>query len=148
MKRPLLRTLRNALLALLAAIIGAHAQAPQPKPEQNCGEIERDYELVKAEAVSIQTNITLFAAADRGCEQLAKRLLEAGASLLARDRRGAMPLAHAARNGHRSLAALFLLSGAPIDARNVDGGTALFAAAEGEKHSTVALLLDKGAEPI
>jgi uncharacterized protein len=147
MSLPVLRTFRIASLLALAAIAAAHAQAPQPRPEENCGEIERNYEMVKAEAVSIQTNIALFAAADRGCEPLAKKLLEAGGSLLARDRRGAMPLAHAARGGHPRLVAFFLTNGAPIDARNLDGGTALFAAAEGEKHSTVALLLDKGADP-
>jgi uncharacterized protein len=150
MNRPLMRSLSIACLialAAVAAITGVRAQAPQPKPEQNCGDIERDYELIRAEAVSIQTNLALFAAADRGCDQLAKRLLDAGASLLARDRRGAMPLAHAARGGHATLVEFFLAKGAPIDARNVDGGTALFAAAEREKHSTVALLLDKGADP-
>ncbi len=141
----LLRALACALA--LAAIPSAHAQAQKPRADQDCGEIERNYDLVKAEAVSVQINIALFAAADRGCEALASKLLDAGASLLARDRRGAMPLTHAARGGHRKLVELFLAKGAPIDARNVDGGTALFAAAEAEKHSTVALLLSDGADP-
>ena len=140
-----LRALAGALA--LATISPAHAQAQKPHADQDCGEIERNYDLVKAEAVSVQINIALFAAADRGCEALASKLLDAGASLLARDRRGAMPLAHAARGGHRKLVELFLAKGAPIDARNVDGGTALFAAAEAEKHSTVALLLSDGADP-
>ena len=99
MAPPLLRIVYCTCLLALAAITAAHAQAPKPQPKENCGEIERDYEMVKAEAVSIQTNIALFAAADRGCEPLAKKLLEAGGSLLTRDRRGAMPLAHAARGG-------------------------------------------------
>ena len=60
--------------------------------------------MIKAEAVSMQINIALFAAADRGCEPLAKKLLAAGGSVLARDRRGAMPLTHAARGGHPRLA--------------------------------------------
>ena len=131
----------------LTTAFPAHAQAPQPKPEESCGDIERSYDMIRADAVAMQTNIALFAAADRGCEPLAKKLIAAGGSVLARDRRGAMPLAHAARGGHARLLAFFLAEGAPIDARNVDGGTALFAAAEGEKHSTVALLLDKGADP-
>ena len=141
----LIRALAFALA--LAAIPSAHAQAEKPRADRDCGEIERNYELVKAEAVSVQINMALFAAADRGCEALASKLLDAGASLLARDRRGAMPLTHAARGGHVKLVELFLAKGAPIDARNVDGGTALFAAAEAEKHSTVALLLTKGADP-
>ena len=92
MNLPVLRTFRIASLVTLAAMAAAHAQAPQPRAEENCGEIERNYEMVKADAVSIQTNVALFAAADRGCEPLAKKLLEAGGSLLARNRHGAMPL--------------------------------------------------------
>jgi ankyrin repeat protein len=45
----------------------------------------------------------LFAAADSGCLPLARRLLDAGASLAARDRLGAMALARAARAGHVAL---------------------------------------------
>ena len=135
------------LVCLGTASLPAHAQSPQPEREESCADIERGYDTIKAEAVAIQINIALFAAADRDCEALAKKLVAAGGSVLARDRRGAMPLAHAARGGHPRLVAFFLAQGVPIDARNVDGGTALFAAAEGERHSTVALLLDKGADP-
>ncbi len=147
MNRPLLRIVLCTCLLALNAISPAHAQAGKPRAEEDCREIERNYDLVKAEAVSLQINIALFAAADRGCDAFASKLLDTGASLLARDRRGAMPLTHAARGGHRKLVELFLAKGAPIDARNVDGGTALFAAAEAEKHSTVALLLADSADP-
>ena len=70
-------------------------------PEESCSDIERNYDMIKAEAVSMQVNMALFAAADRGCEPLAKKLIAAGGSVLARDRRGAMPLAHATRAGMR-----------------------------------------------
>ena len=116
-----------------APLSPAFAQGPQTRAEENCGEIARNYELIKADAVSIQTNMALFAAADRGCDDLARRLLDSGASLQARDRRGAMPLAYAARSGQIRLVEFFLAQGAPIDARNVDGETALYAAAQGEK---------------
>src|SRR5262249_16827025 len=135
------------VLSQFLASSPVQAQAPHPKAGESCGDIERSYDMIKADAVSMQVNIALFAAADRGCEPLAKKLITSGGSVRARDRRGAMPLAHAARGGHERLAAFCLAEGAPIDARNVDGGTALFAAAEGEKHSTVALLLDQGADP-
>jgi uncharacterized protein len=115
--------------------------------EDSCLEIQRNYDLVKTEAVSVQTNSALFAAADSGCEDAARKLIAAGASVQARDRRGAMPLTHAAREGRLKLVMLFLTDGAPINARDVDGGTALFAAAEHEKHSTVTLLLARGADP-
>jgi hypothetical protein len=37
--------------------------------------------------VSVQTNMALISAADRGCEALARQLIDAGASLLARELR-------------------------------------------------------------
>ena len=135
------------LLVTLLAALPARTQNPQPRADEDCGDIGRNYELIKAQAVSIQINMALFKAADKGCEALARGLIDAGASLLARDRRGASPLAHAARAGQIKLVQLFLADGAPIDARNVDGSTALLAAAEAEKHSTVSLLLAKGADP-
>ena len=97
--------------------------------------------------VSAQLNALLFSAADSGCVPLARRLLEAGASLEARDRFGTMPLARAARVGHVALIELFLSNGAAIDARNLVGTTALFGAAENERQASVALLLAKGADP-
>ena len=109
------------------AIAAAHA-------EEDCGDIERNYELIKAEAVSVQINMALFAAADRGCEPLARKLLEAGGSLLGprpARRHAARPCR--ARAAMSSSSSFFLAGGAPVDARNVDGGTALFAAADGRK---------------
>lgn len=147
-RQPLHGTFAGAIfLTICASSLPAFAQSPQTHADENCGEIARNYELIIAEAVSVQKNIALFAAAGRGCNELARKLLDSGASLLARDRRGAMPLAQAARSGQIRLVELFLARGAPIDARNVDGGTALYAAAQNEKHSTVALLLAKGANP-
>jgi uncharacterized protein len=131
-----------ACMVLLALCVSAKAHAAS-----SCQDIQTNYDLVKADAVSVQTNSALFAAADNGCEDLARKLIATGASVLARDRRGAMPLAHAARAGEVDLVSLFLAEGAPINARDLDGGTALFAAAEHEKSSTVATLLAKGADP-
>src|SRR5580658_8185092 len=115
-----------ATLALLLAV----CMTAKARAEDSCLDIQRNYDLVKAEAVSVQTNAALFAAADSGCEDLARKLIGEGASVAARDPRGAMPLTHAAREGRLKLVALFLANGAPINARNVDGGTALFAAAK------------------
>ena len=129
------------------ALVLALCVSGKARAEISCQEIQTNYDLVKAEAVSVQTNSALFAAADNGCEDLARKLIATGASVLARDRRGAMPLAHAAHEGRLSLVSLFLADGSPINARDVDGGSALFAAAEHEKASTVTLLLAKGADP-
>src|SRR5580692_12496296 len=125
------------------ALLFACCTIAKVRAEDSCLDIQRNYDLVKAEAVSIQTNAALFAAANSGCEDLARKLLGEGASVAARDPRGAMPLTHAAREGRLKLVALFLANGAAINARNVDGGTALFAAAEHQKPSTVTLLLAK-----
>jgi ankyrin repeat protein len=111
-----------------------------------CREIERRFELAKAEDPSIRTNSALFSAAEKGCSEFARQLLDSGASLEARDRLGAMPLAQAARAGHTALAELFLKRGAAIDARNLAGSTALYLATEAERARVVALLLDKGAD--
>jgi ankyrin repeat protein len=113
----------------------------------SCGDIERNYQLAKSEIISVQMNEALFAAADADCGALARNLIHDGASLQARDRLGAMPLAHAARAGHPKMVEFFLGKDAPIDARNVAGSTALLGAADNEKPATVALLLAKGANP-
>jgi uncharacterized protein len=131
---------RMALLLMLCTTAVARA-------EDSCADIQRNYDLVKRDAISVQVNAALFAAADSGCEDLARKLIVDGASVQARDARGAMPLTHAAREGRLRLVMLFLADGAPINARNVDGSSALFAAAEHEKTGTVRLLLTKGADP-
>ena len=108
----------RALLLGVAARSGGLNSGPA-KSESNCTEIARSYELVRTEAVSVQTNAALFAATEGGCDDLARKLLDAGASLLARDRSGAMPFAAAAREGRLGLVELFLARAPPIDARAV-----------------------------
>jgi hypothetical protein len=58
-----------ALLALLFAF----CMIAKARAEDSCLDIQRNYDLVKAEAVSVQTNAALFAAADSGCEDLARK---------------------------------------------------------------------------
>ncbi len=138
---------RSALgMAALALACLCVAQ-PLRAEVASCRELERKFDLIEADLVSVQRNAALFAAADAGCEEFARRLIMGGASLEARDRLGALPLAHAARAGQRALVELFLASGAPIDARDLAGATALWAAADGERQASVALLLAKGADP-
>ncbi|HML14482.1 MAG TPA: ankyrin repeat domain-containing protein, partial [Xanthobacteraceae bacterium] len=106
--------------------VGPPAQAVEPPV---CLELERSPALTSDNA-SLERNILLFRAADLGCARVARTLLDAGGSVEARDREGAMPLAHAARAGHLDLVRLLLAAGAPIDARDLAGSTALYAAAE------------------
>ncbi len=129
-------------MASLAAASPASSATPDA-----CREFEVKLQLIKPQITSIETNQVLFASADNGCSELARRLLSDGASLEARDRLGAMPLAHAARAGASALVELFLQSGAAIDARNLAGSTALYQAAENGRTDTVDLLLRNGADP-
>jgi uncharacterized protein len=115
--------------------------------EADCRDLEQSYNSVKSNINSIQLNAMLFASAAKDCQALAGRLIAAGASLRARDRTGAMALAHAARGGHAALVRHFLAEGAAIDARDLSGATALYAAAEAERPATVAALLSQGADP-
>jgi ankyrin repeat protein len=141
--RMLLRSVPAAGLALFCAFIHSTAQAA----EADCRELDRNYTVEKAGITSIQRNALLFTSAARDCGALAARLIADGASLLARDRMGAAPLALAARGGHAALVERFLAEGAAIDARDLAGGTALYAAVESERPTTVAALLNRGADP-
>jgi hypothetical protein len=109
-----------ALIALLA--VPPYARGAD---RAICRELENKFETSKSGITAIGLNAMLFNAAGKGCEGLAYRLLAAGASLRARDRDGAMALAHAAGAGHAALVATFLDLGAPINARDIAGSTAL-----------------------
>jgi uncharacterized protein len=138
---------RSVLCVAGLALACLCAAEPVRAEVASCRELERKFDLIKADLVSVQRNAALFAAADAGCEEFARRLLAGGGSLEARDRLGAMPLAHAARAGQRALVELFLAEGAQIDARDLAGATALWAATDSERQASVALLLAKGADP-
>ena len=135
-----------AFVVFVLASLAAASQASSATPDA-CRELEIKLQLIKPQITSIETNQVLFASADNGCSELARRLLSDDASLEARDRLGAMPLAHAARAGATALVELFLQSGAAIDARNLSGSTALYQATENGRTDTVDLLLRKGADP-
>src|SRR5437870_4579272 len=136
------------LVFFAAAIAGClGATSAQAVDSGVCRDLERRHALIKFGITSVQLNTTLFQAADKGCEPLARTLLAAGGSLEARDRLGAMPLAAAARSGHLALVDFFIKEGAAIDARSLAGSTALFAAAENDRLPVVRLLLEKGADP-
>lgn len=131
----------TALLTLVATSSNATAGNVRV-----CQGQEQDFEQKRSTATTLELNAALFAAAEKGCAALANRLLDAGASLKARDRLGATPLSRAAAAGEADIVALFLDHGAMIDARNLDGSTALFLAAEGDKREAVKTLIARGAD--
>ena len=86
---------RAALIAGLACLAGA----PSARADvSECPGIEQTYDASR-DLVTVQVNNFLLSAASNGCEALARRLLDAGASLLARDREANAALARAARAG-------------------------------------------------
>jgi len=129
----------------LVATWVATSSAVNAVENSNCRELKHRFEPISPDAASDQLNSALFSAAEIGCQELARTVLRAGASLQARDRLGATPLAHAARAGQRAVVELFIAQGAQVDARDISGSTALYLAAESERQATVALLLAKGA---
>lgn len=131
-----------ALVATLVLCAGHAASAADPA---RCRDLVRHYETSKSQISAVEVSLTLFAAADRNCVDLATRLLDDGASAEARDRFGARPLSHAARSGHLAMVDLLLRRGAPIDGRNLAGATALYVAAERGQTDVVQRLVDKGA---
>ena len=73
----------SAIFVLLAfPVTDARANA------KVCRNQEQRYAQIERQASSIEINLALFSAADKGCLDLAKHLLELGASLDARDRTG------------------------------------------------------------
>src|SRR5262249_35264772 len=101
----------------------AVAAPAQPAGPPTCAELERRLDRSGPEATAMQLSLLLLSAADSGCVPLARRLIDAGASLEARDRLGAMALARAARAGHVALVELFLARGAALVARHLFGRT-------------------------
>jgi uncharacterized protein len=137
------------LRAILVALVAATAASMPARGADNaaCLELEHQFEMVNRDASSLQINEVLFRACRKGCAPLARRLLDAGASVYARDRDGTMPLGYAAQSGQTAVVDLLLEQGAPIDARNLAGSTALYAAAENDRTAVVDRLLAKGADP-
>ena len=113
---------------------------------ERCQALSRRYQEAKPQITAIEVSLTLFAAVDANCLDLATKLLDQGASVDARDRLGARPLSHAAKSGHLQMVDLLLARGAPIDARNLAGATALYFAAEGSHISIAQRLMERGAD--
>jgi ankyrin repeat protein len=134
-------------MALAALVVAgtAHSSLAVQDPAR-CRELIRKYETDKAQFTAIEVSLTLFAAADADCLNLATELLDKGASVDARDRLGARPLSHAARSGHLDMVDLLLARGAPVDARNLAGSTALYFAAERGHVAIVQRLVDRDAD--
>src|SRR4029078_10446601 len=93
---------RLQLAASGAVLLASIAFATPPAiaaPAKVCRSQEQRFEQIERDPTSIEINAALFSAADKACTDLARKLLELGASLEARDRTGTRPLARAAVAG-------------------------------------------------
>jgi ankyrin repeat protein len=130
-----------SVVAALGVVPPAHAV-----DAVRCQDLARQFQSTRAQITAIEVSLLLFSAADAGCLALEIELLDAGASVDARDRLGARPLSHAARFGNLDIVDLLLARGAPVDARNLAGATALYAAAERGHADVVQRLIERGAD--
>jgi ankyrin repeat protein len=133
--------LSTSVVAVLSAALVACAA-----DSERCQGLDNRFRVEKAHLSAIEVSLTLFSAADENCTGLATELLDAGASVDARDRFGARPLSHAARNGHLQMVDLLLAHGTPINARNLAGATALYFAAERGRVEVARRLIERGAD--
>lgn len=131
----------SGVIAVLSAALVARAA-----DSERCQELGNRFRVEKAQISAIEVSLALFSAADENCISLATELLDAGASVDARDRFGARPLSHAARKGHLEMVDLMLARGVPINARNLAGATALYFAAERGHFAAAQRLIERGAD--
>jgi len=139
-------------LPLLLGAFAAPALA-QPTPSRAvCQEFEPQVESELAKSPdSLEINNLFFQAARKGCEPSLQRLLQAGASRLARDREGDTALAIAARAG-RGAVVEALLAGASaserrqLDMPDISGSTPLMLAIHAGRASVARALLEAGAD--
>ena len=134
------------LLALGATLSGAALLPARAADATACRELEAHFDAGRAGLAAPEVSAFLFHAADDGCEALAARLLDAGASVAARDREGGTALTHAARSGQRGLVKLLVAHGAEINQRNVKGATPLAAAVEHDRLGAAQDLIGLGAD--
>ncbi len=96
--------------------------------------------------VTVVSDAALLKAAESGDAPAVTKLVDLGASVKARDKRGWTPLIYAASYGDTDLVKALLDRGADPNARASEGDTALWAAAGSGVPSAVKVLLDHGAK--
>lgn len=112
-----------------------------------CKDLEARRQMLSREPTARDLNFMLFDAVKSGCAELIASLLEAGASVEARDRFANTPLILAAAAGQDEAIALLLAAGAKINHRNLLGSSPLLRAAMDNRRRTAEFLLQNGADP-
>lgn len=137
--------LATAVLPLPAGMAGNVPAQFDAKPV--CVDIEQRYRNREGKHNARELNFMLFDASSRNCISLLETLLEAGASVSARDRFGNTALLVAARSGHDKAVTYLLERGADIAHANLAGSTALLRAVDANRRRVARLLLKAGADP-
>ena len=136
---------------LLLVLLAAPASAQDAPSRLVCEEFAARVETAFAhDPDSLQLNNLLIEAARKGCKDQATRLLQAGASRLARSREGDTPLAAAARAGRAALVETLIAGAARDETRQLDmpdarGSTPLMLAIHGGRGPIARRLIAAGA---
>jgi len=139
----------GGIALLLAALMTAGSAGPAVAGGNPfvCNNLEAKRQTQSREPTARDLNFLLFDAVESGCTDLISSLLQAGASVAARDRFANTPLVLAAAAGQDEAIALLLDAGAEIDYRNLAGSSALLRAARDNQRKAAVLLLERGADP-
>ena len=144
------RMIAMAFVAAIASPLAAQEGAGEPSVAA-CDDFKAEAARVLAQKPeTLRVNALLFDAARKGCVGTLGGLLEAGASLSARDRLGNVALGIAAKAGRLAFARALLSqrgegAAAQRDHANVVGSTALILAAQANRTDVAMLLLEAGA---
>jgi ankyrin repeat protein len=139
----------SPLFGIAFGVLSAATAVPPPLAASpyECQEMAQRYYAGKGSVDDRQINIYLLRATGKSCLDLARALLNEGASVHVRGRDGGTPLHQAAKVSDASVARLLLDRGADIEARELTGATPLYHAIDAGRAGTAALLLDRGADP-
>ncbi|MCI0431524.1 MAG: ankyrin repeat domain-containing protein [Rhodospirillales bacterium] len=133
------------LFSALAAPAVAGSASPAAQNSSTCTALDQKFWTLHSPNTRA-LNELLLDAADNGCLELARRVLDAGAVAKAANQVGNSALTLAARAGEEEVAELLLERGAPIDHRNLAGATALLTGVIANRRKLVIFLLDRGAD--
>jgi ankyrin repeat protein len=147
-----------AALAALATLTSVTALAADPSPAASLAETIKSGQRAAAidmianksadvNAAEADGSTALLWAANLNDQDLAARLLKAGANPNVRNRLGSTPLAEAAFNSNTGMVKALLDAGADPNAAGPDGQTPLMIVARTANVAAAKLLLDKDANP-
>ena len=145
--RSLARFAAATLLALAGAAGPALAQGAPGEHERSCNQIAQRHLTARQPLQQREINFFLFDAAGRGCDALVRGFLDAGASVVARDRSGNTALSIAAKLGRTATVELLVAAGSEIDRPNLAGSSPLLHAVTDGRRRTAKALLALGADP-